>query len=219
MDITIIITNFNRANLLPRAIRSCLNQVVINTKIEVIVIDDCSTDSSLEACAEFAKHITILKNCVIRGVGYCSDQGVQLANGRYIMRVDSDDFISPFMCTILKSALDADENRDFAVCDHIRINSNGEKEKHVKLDNVEAILRHGAGIMFKAHLFEKFGSYNVEMRHGEDYELLTRFLKNGVKSIYIPIPLYRYYINKDNLTLLDHHNKIIKELRDNDDRA
>jgi len=216
MDITIIITNFNRAGLLPRAIRSCLNQVVINTKIEVIVIDDGSTDTSVKACAEFSSHIMLCQNSANRGVGYSSNKGVELANGSYIMRVDSDDFISPFMCTILKSALDADETKDFAVCDHIRVNEDGERQEIVKLDNTDTILRHGAGIMFRAELFKKFGSYDPRMRHGEDYELISRFLKNEVSSVYIPIPLYRYYINKDNLTLLESHEEEIKKLRDDD---
>lgn len=213
MDISIIITNYNRSSLLSRAIRSCLNQVVTNTQLEIVLVDDCSTDSSCNVWAEFSKDIKVYRNKVNRGVGYCSKKGVELSTGEYIMRVDSDDFISPFTCTILKSALDANQASDFAVCDHVRVDSNGRKQKIVKLDNRDAILKHGAGILFRSNLFENFGNYRHDLRHGEDYELISRFMKKGAKSIHIPIPLYRYYINDDNLTLLKEHNDLVKKIK------
>ena len=48
MDITLAILNFNRSKFLDRSLRSCLDQVLSNKSIEVIVIDDASTDESLK---------------------------------------------------------------------------------------------------------------------------------------------------------------------------
>ena len=62
MDITLAILNFNRSKFLDRSLRSCLDQVLSNKSIEVIVIDDASTDESLKYLKGFEKYIKIYRN-------------------------------------------------------------------------------------------------------------------------------------------------------------
>ena len=50
-DVSVIITNYNYGKYVSRAVRSCLNQSSVNH--EVIVVDDCSTDGSLEVLQTF----------------------------------------------------------------------------------------------------------------------------------------------------------------------
>ena len=62
-DVTIAITNYNRVEFLDRSIRSCLEQIsTFNQKIEIIVIDDCSTDNSLEFLKNYRDKIRLYKN-------------------------------------------------------------------------------------------------------------------------------------------------------------
>ena len=59
-DTSIIITNYNYGSFLARCVRSCIKQKYVNN--EVIVIDDCSTDNSLDVLSTFKKDVTIISN-------------------------------------------------------------------------------------------------------------------------------------------------------------
>lgn len=90
--ITIIIPNYNNAKTIERCLNSILDQ--INELIEVIVIDDGSTDNSLAILNKYRKDITIISqaNC---GVGEARNRGIKEAKGKYIWFVDADDEILP----------------------------------------------------------------------------------------------------------------------------
>ena len=57
-DVSVIITNYNYEKYISRAVRSCLNQFGVNH--EVIVVDDCSTDNSIETLKPFKDQIKIV---------------------------------------------------------------------------------------------------------------------------------------------------------------
>ena len=80
------------------------------------------------------------------------------------------------------------------------------EEQKVKLDTLEKIYRHGAGIMFRKSNLEAIGLYDKKLENAEDYDLLKRYLKN-FNGYRIPIPFYRYYQHKDNMTKDDKVRK------------
>lgn len=93
--ISVIIPVYNAAGTIERCIRSILNQSF--TGLEVIVVDDGSTDHSLEICERLQNEDTRVK--IIRqensGVGSARNTGLAHAVGRYISFVDSDDWLDP----------------------------------------------------------------------------------------------------------------------------
>ena len=93
-DVSIIITNYNYGKFLARSIRSCISQR--NVKNEVIVVDDCSTDNSLEVLEPFKKDITIIENKKNLGVAGSSNAGIKAAKGQFVIRVDADDFVRSY---------------------------------------------------------------------------------------------------------------------------
>jgi len=88
--ISVIIPTYNRAALLPRAVKSVLDQTHRN--IEVIVVDDCSTDSTDEVVKsivdERLKYVRLERNS---GGSAARNKGVEIAQGEYIAFLDSDD--------------------------------------------------------------------------------------------------------------------------------
>jgi glycosyltransferase involved in cell wall biosynthesis len=214
MKLSIIIANYNRESYIARAIRSCIHQVIFRTEYEILVIDDCSTDNSVILIQEFESNIQLFINKKNMGVAYSSNVGLQKAKGEYWMRVDSDDYISEFSCQYMVSILNENSDIDFVYCDHYRINNNGRTIDKVQLDNDKVLFEHGAGVMFRKSVLDKIGGYDSSLRNAEDYDLLVRIVKAGYKGFHIPIPLYRYYIHGENITLQDDRKTSVKLVKD-----
>ena len=86
--VSVVIPNYNGAPFLKRAIESVIFQTYSN--IEIIVIDDGSTDNSLEVLAEFESKVTLLKSANL-GAAAARNKGIRVALGEYIALMDSDD--------------------------------------------------------------------------------------------------------------------------------
>lgn len=95
---------YNTENYVETAILSVLMQTYKN--FELICIDDCSTDSSLEILEKYAtldSRIKIIKNETNRGLSYNRNFGVDISKGDYILFLDSDDWLSFNTLEILSS--------------------------------------------------------------------------------------------------------------------
>ncbi len=96
IKLSIIIPTYNRANLLPR----CLKSIELRDDIEVIIINDCSADNTEQVIEEWLK-TTTLKTTVINsekneGTGLTLNKGFNIAKGEYILIICDDDyFIQP----------------------------------------------------------------------------------------------------------------------------
>ncbi|RME26676.1 MAG: glycosyltransferase [Candidatus Zixiibacteriota bacterium] len=201
VDVTIVITNHNRAHFLDRAIRSCLDQLVFRQRLEVLVVDDGSTDDSLSILQTFENDIQIIALPNNRGVAAASNVGLGAARGRYWMRVDSDDFLNRMAVTFFSALLD--ENPQYAYCygDLYRVDDLGHKTSKTRLDCQEALFEHGAGVMFRTEILRALGGYDERLREAEDYDLFRRLTAAGHRGFYLPLPLYRYHIHGGNVTL------------------
>lgn len=90
--VTIIIPIYNTAEYLPECLESALAQTLY--EIEIICIDDASTDNSFEIIKEYAQkdeRIIVLQNSVNRGQSAARNRGMKAASGEYIQFLDSDD--------------------------------------------------------------------------------------------------------------------------------
>lgn len=199
-DISIIIANFNRAETIERAIRSCQNQLITNTTIEIIVVDDGSKDDSLKKLAQFSNEIKIIVHKNNIGVGAASSTGLANAKGKYFIRVDSDDYLSNYFCLIHKSILDSNTNLSFSYSDILEVNEFGEKLNKISLAKKSQLYKHGAGVMFLTAALREIGGYDKKFRNAEDFDLFLRLEKKQMKGYHVPIPLYRYYKHSGNLT-------------------
>lgn len=107
MKVSVIVPVYNTASYL----QECLESIISNsfTDIEILCINDVSTDNSLEILQEFQNkdsRIKIINNSKNMGVAYTKQVGIDRAIGEYIMFVDSDDFVTP---NFIKVALNAIE--------------------------------------------------------------------------------------------------------------
>jgi len=86
-SVSVVITTYNRSELLPRAIESALNA---GTDLEVIVVDDCSTDDTPEVCAHIPgiRYVRLDAN---RGLANARNVGIAESSSEFIALLDDDD--------------------------------------------------------------------------------------------------------------------------------
>ena len=103
--VSIIIATYNRAALLPRAIKSVLAQTF--TDYELIIVDDCSSDDTWEIVGDFTDpRIRVFRHETNRGAAATRNTGIARARGEYITFLDDDDECTPNRLADQVSVLD-----------------------------------------------------------------------------------------------------------------
>lgn len=127
IKVSIVVPVYNVENYVARCIDSLVNQTLRN--IEIILVDDGSTDSSGKICNEFAKRDERIR--VIHkdngGLGYARNSGMEIARGEYIGFVDSDDYVDTKMFEALFSYA-SEYDSDYVRCEHIIVDDEGNEK-------------------------------------------------------------------------------------------
>jgi len=200
--VSIIITNYNYGKYLGRCIRSCLQQK--NVEVEIIVVDDGSTDSSLDVLKSFGDKIKVYKTPTNSGVAAASNIGIAKSSGQFIIRVDADDYVSENMSFFLRTYLVANKDAFCVSCDYHLVDDHEQflERKYASVDNVSC------GIMYRRDLLERMGGYNPEMRHREEEELRKR-LGDFYNIHHLNIPFYRYRMHNTNKTKSKEYKTVV----------
>ena len=144
--ISIIIPMYNAEKYIARCLESVINQSF--NDIEIIIVNDGSTDKSLEICRKYAEvdeRIVIL-NKENNGVSVARNQGMNVATGEYVMFVDSDDWIDESMCQDLYKRI-SECNADICFCNNIKEYGNkseyidfGDSKDVINLDEIKEVI-------------------------------------------------------------------------------
>lgn len=211
--VSIIVPVYNVEKYLRRCIDSIINQTYRN--IEIIIIDDGSTDNSGKICDEYAKRDNRIKiiHQQNKGVSSTRNNGIEHANGKYITFVDSDDFIERKMIETIYNKIIC-ENADIVICGVKSIDENNNvinqsiNTKENKFNNVNAIkvmldekLFYSVcwAKLYKKKLFNNI-KFNPKIRIAEDMDVLYRVLYKSNKIVQIPERLYNWTNRKDSVT-------------------
>lgn len=192
-DVSIIITNCNVSHLLPRAIRSALLQ--IPECLDVVVIDDKSTDNVERWIEPFIDDITFIRNPKNVGVAESANIGFRAARGQFVVRLDADDFIQQDMCFFLRTFLAHNLDYFGVSCDYWVVGT--DETKSVRKCALEEPI--ACAIMYRRDILLGWGGYERERRHREEEELRKR-MGDFYKIGHIHIPFYRYYMHDFNKT-------------------
>lgn len=128
--ISIIVPIYNRSSFLPACIESIVNQSYPH--LDIILVDDGSTDNSLDICRKYAqkdKRISVI-SIPNSGVSTARNTGMRHAKGDFIQFVDSDDMLQQNACQILLD-MQKKHNADLVICGFYNIDSDG---KHISDD-------------------------------------------------------------------------------------
>lgn len=117
-EISVIMCAYNAGRYIARSIDSLLAQTF--SDFELIIVDDCSTDDTLETCRRYAaadRRITVLHNDRNRGVSLSRQRATDAATGRYIIHADADDYVDPDMLQRLHDKA-VETGADMVICDY-----------------------------------------------------------------------------------------------------
>lgn len=200
--VSIIIPVYNVALYLERCLNSVLSQTYEN--YEVIIVNDGSTDNSLEICKRYSKQYKRIKTYdqVNQGVSAARNFGLSRANGEYICFIDADDFVSDIYIDTLYTNMIM-TNADISICNSTR---DGIFDKRVdgKIEkwNNEQGIRHflqneTIDLTVWGKLFKKSVLQNLEFKKikiGEDQIYLFQALENSRIIVYSNVKLYCYFV-------------------------
>jgi glycosyltransferase involved in cell wall biosynthesis len=194
--ISVIIPVYNGERFIQEAIRSILNQGY--HPIEILVVDDGSTDDTKMRVLDFGKQIKYLyqKN---QGPGAARNSGLKYAKGNLIGFLDCDDLWPEGRLDLLLQKYKEDPFLEI-VMGHIRSEPVQDSIKvPEKLLNPHVMPLFGSGL-FKKSVFKKVGLIDVSLRYSEDQDWFLRAKEKGVSiSILTEIVLIRR-IHSDNMT-------------------
>ena len=126
MLVSLIITSFNYARYLERAIRSALNQSLPSNSFEVIVVDDCSTDESHLILDNYAEDVKVIKMEKNAGLSAARNTGIKKAKGQYVLFLDADDYIQADILKVLSVFLTENNRLDAVAVDYYLVNEYGD---------------------------------------------------------------------------------------------
>jgi len=202
--VTIAIAVYNTEKYL----RDCMDSVVSQTyqNLEVICVNDCSTDKSLEILEEYAakdRRIKIISNAQNSGLGISRNVGIDAAHGEYILFIDSDDWLDLTTCEKLISK--AKEN-DSDVVFYSAYKVNGDEKKEWKqfcevpyplsLEDRKTLLRktrpHAWFKLWKLEFMTKHGIRFPDFRKSQDQKPHWMMCLFAEKVAFVGECLYYY---------------------------
>lgn len=203
--ISVLIPTFNVENFIEEAIKSIMDQTYKN--LEIIIVDDCSTDSTysiLLNLASFDKRIKLFRNVENKKIVESLNFAISQASGKYYARMDGDDVSLPERIEKQYNFLLRNPEIDLVGLNVIMIDENGHLIQEVKyLENHKDIIsasRYVSPIphfwLTKKSVYDKLGSYRIPTV--EDYDFILRAIDNGFKLANLQLSLYLLRIRNGN---------------------
>lgn len=201
--LSVIIAVYNTEKYVGKCLDSLFNQTYSN--IELVVINDCSTDDSLKILKKYAKkyaNMILIDNKENRGLSYSRNVGLENANGEYIGYIDSDDYVdSDYYEKLMKAIIK--EKSDVAIADMKIVYEDGSFPDHVtkgcdgdltKLNVVKNGLAASAcNKVFKKDIISKYPF--SEGKLNEDLAVILPAIISANKISYVE-KTYYYYVQR-----------------------
>ena len=205
-QVSILMPVHNTAPYLREAMDSMLSQTF--TDFELIVLDDCSPDNAEEILDTYDDaRIVRYKGEKNVGLSNVLNVGVEMARGKYIARMDSDDISLPNRLKVQVDFLEKHPDIDLVSVAMQLFGAEEEvwvRERNPEKVKVNALfyspVLHASSVWRKGS-FERNGlRFRQEMVPAEDYDLWTRALVKGLKLVNLPDVLYRYRMHPTQAT-------------------
>ena len=224
--VSVIMPVYNAGSFLMPAIKSILNQTYKN--IELIIVNDCSSDNSLNIILEFKKLypnvITVLnlKKTLNRGGDSCANKGLEAAKGTYVARMDADDVAHPTRIEKQAAYLEAHPSTFLVGSNAYVIDENGKTigEKNEPQNHADIFYNyftyhpiiHPSAMYRREHQGKPF-YYTLKYSANNDYYSFFKIICGGAQFANLPEKLLYYRVHKNNNTFNNIKIKFMNTLK------
>lgn len=215
--VSVIIPTRNRVKLLSRSVASVLGQSYQN--LELIVVNDASTDDSREVLAAMTDpRLRIINHATNKGAAAARNVGISMARGEFIAFQDDDDVWLVHKLERQVAALRTKSQQpDWCICGNIRVTKTGCKYiggefYRSQIDFSQGIGQRGSdwgliatpGWLVRSELLKRTGSFDERIRSWDDWELGIRLAREG-RLIFVDEPLWiQDWVSGGGLTKAQH---------------
>lgn len=209
VEVSVIVPVYNVEKYLSKCLDSILNQTFKN--FEIICVNDCSPDRSWDILTEYANKypniVKILKNDKNMGLGLTRNKGIENAKGKYLLFIDSDDYIKKDYIQTYYECAEA-ESVDAVIGGYIRV-CDGKEKTHCIANNIWATLTYGISC---AKMYRRDFLINNRLRFdaykcGEDVHFNSCAFCCGMTYKVIPYEGYYYVDNGRSITNTMNYKK------------
>ena len=222
--VTIYIPCCNYGRFLQQSVESVYRQLYTNW--ELIIVDEGSDDESVriadELCRRSPSKTSLIKNPQAIGLQRLANTVLGMAKGKYMIRLDADDWLDENALLVLVTKLESSPNIGLAYGNYFYTDSAGNvlgMERRHKLgveDTVGHLPPHGACTMFRTRSLKAAGGYSEDINAQDGWELWYKLYDRiGAVSLDIPIFYYRQHgdsLSRDSSRLLDARSRIFERL-------
>ncbi len=205
MIFSIIITTYNYDRYIKKAVDSAINQDFTG-QYEVIVVDDCSTDSTSLILDQY-ENIIRINNKINHGLEMSANKGIKKSCGTYIVRLDADDYLeSYFLSEIYKNV--TNENT-FYYSNYTLVSENDTCLTHCNMIDFEydEVICRGdflaSGTVYSKKMLLHVGLYSEKIKNCglENYELILALINKGYVGKHLDKRLFFYRRHDKNLSI------------------
>lgn len=205
-EISVVMSAYNSADLIQRAIDSILDQSFEN--FELIILDDGSTDKTAEVVNAYTDDRIRLIPLDHAGLPVALNRGISESKAPLIARHDSDDFSDPTRLAKQLEEFESDPGLDVVASWYNVVDEGGQLLGLKKTAEDDKALKsmlarrspfcHGS-VMIRKDALIKVRGYDEQLFYSQDYDLWLRMAEAGLKFKCIPEPLYNYSITPDSI--------------------
>ena len=203
--VTVITPSYNSALLMLDTVESVISQTV--TDWEMIIVDDCSSDNSVEVIQSFVdrdSRIKLIQLTENSGAAVARNKAIEAAQGRYIAFLDSDDVWLPYKLE-KQIAFMQENSYPFTFAAYDKMNEAGEVFGHVgvpsKVTYSDVLKSCSIGCLTAMYDTEFFGKvYMPLIRKRQDFGLWLRLLKKTKYAYGLNETLGRYQVRQDSIS-------------------
>lgn len=204
IDISIIVPTFNYAKYLDECFASIKSQT-FKGKIEVIVVDDASTDNTQEFLSNLSwPEMQVVRHPENRGLSNALNTGHDRARGKYTINLDADNLLAPNALELLYDGMEAKPWVDVGSGSLMRYDKDGKHSLQIDWPfgrvDAQGQLNHINQVpstsMMRRRSFAPLGGYRVRQRKNEDGEYWCRAISAGLRFERVtdkPVLIYRWH--------------------------
>lgn len=225
MRLSIIVNMYNTAKYMPRCMETLLEQDIPQSEYEIILVDDCSPDNSLEMAKEYAAQYQNVRVCSHeknKGLAAARNTGIDAAKGQYLCFVDPDDYIEKTSMAALLKQMD-DEQLDMLRFNYQKVdeeyNNVTDSEIEARFDYTPGVMtgteflahRLGIGCYVWAYIYrlDFIKSTGIRFFEGcffDDTPWLPRILQKAQRVNVNPVR-HQYYLQRTGSMVHSHNNQ------------